>query len=98
MAWLDYKTSAAGGFAMGTLASAGQSCQMHFFRSYVPDPKSTQNLDTTHVLNGAGKQSTYWYWDGPKYYAAVCVWRAGDFPHHDCGGHYYVDGGAPVSR
>ncbi|WP_369395188.1 protein kinase [Streptomyces sp. CG1] len=94
MAWLDHKVSGTGGFAMGTLESAGNSCEMHFFRSYVPDPKSSQNLNSTHTVN-AGSQSTNWYWDGPNYYAGVCVWRVGDYAHYSCGGRYYVANGKP---
>ncbi|MCQ4042023.1 hypothetical protein ACFOSC_15110 [Streptantibioticus rubrisoli] len=98
MAWLDYKASGTGGFAMGTLESAGSSCEMHFFRSYVPDSASSQNLNSTHTLNGSGSQSTNWYWDGPNYYAGVCVWRVGDYAHYSCGGRYYVANGKPLPR
>ncbi|WP_275124462.1 serine/threonine protein kinase [Streptomyces sp. ICBB 8177] len=93
VAWLDYKVSGSGGFAMGSVESSGNDCEMHFFRAYPSNTQSSQNLNSFHTTNGAQKLSTDWYWDGGGYYAGVCVWEAGHDNESNCGARYYVANG-----
>ncbi|OIV35764.1 hypothetical protein BIV57_20035 [Mangrovactinospora gilvigrisea] len=92
-AWLDLKTSGTGGYAMGSMRSAGHACEFHYERVYPSNTSSSQNLNSFHTLDSAGSTSTSWYWDGPGYYAGVCVWQQGHYSEYSCGGHYFMSNG-----
>lgn len=91
-AWLDAHSNAnpAGGYTRANLESWGDDCVMHYLRN---NADKGQQFNQFPQQKGAGTTTTSWYWDGPGYTTAVCVWNLKNYAAYVCGDLYYVNQG-----